>query len=100
MNDGLETAIKLLIDSNEEIKVTQNETNKTLNELLKFQVVTEERNQQRHEFEQRIGKRLDRIEERVSTLWDMVHKNSLVVNGVVAVVTALIIWFARGLIGG
>lgn len=100
MSDGIEKAIELLIKSNDQIKETQDETNKTLNKLLRFQVVTEERNQQRHEFEQRIGKRMDKIEDKVSTLWDMVHKNSLVVNGVVAVVTALIIWFLRGVIGG
>lgn len=100
MSEGLETVIRLLIDSNEEIKAGQVDTNKTLNELLKFQVVTEERNQHRHEFEQRMGNRQDKLEDRVATLWDMVHKNSLIVNGAVCIVTAIAIWVIKGMISG
>jgi len=80
---GIEQAIEILIESNKEIKTVQTETNKTLNELLKFQVRTEERNNQRHEFEKRIATRTDKLEDKVSTLWDMVHKNSIVVNGAI-----------------
>ena len=44
--------------------------------------------------------RLEKVETRVDKLWDMVHKNSLVVNGVVAVVVAIAIWIVKGLIDG
>lgn len=44
--------------------------------------------------------RLEKVETRVDKLWDMVHKNSLIVNGVVFVVTAILIWYVKGLIDG
>ena len=44
--------------------------------------------------------RLDKFESKLEILWDMVHKNSLFVNGGVAVVTAVGIWIIKGIIDG
>jgi len=50
----------------------------TMTTFVAFQARAEERHANNN-------KRLDKLEELVAKLWDMVHKNSLIVNGAVGV---------------
>ena len=100
MNDTNQGEIGMLIKSNQEIKSTQVETNKILNRFIEVSIRNEERQERTHEALERLGSRVDKFEDKFAVLWDRVTKNSLIVNGAVAVVTAMVIWFAKGAIGG
>ena len=80
--NGINSAeIGMLIQSNNEIRDVQLETNRTLNKLIEVSVRNEER--QEHS-----AAGLKRLGDKVDVLWDMVHKNSLIVNGAL-IVTSL-----------
>lgn len=89
-NDKLEAALEKISDS----MVT----------FVGFQTRAEERhsnmNQRLEKLETQAITRFEKLEDRVDKLWDMVHKNSLVVNGIVAVVTAVSIWIIKGFFNG
>ena len=72
---------------------TMNKLSETMTTFIGFQSRAEERHINSSIL-------LKKLEAKVDKLWDMVHKNSLVVNGVVAVVTATAIWLIRGSLGG
>ena len=80
MSDVLTAQIGMLIESNNEIKEVQIETNRTLNRFIEVSVRNEERQGHSAEALKRLGKRVD-------ILWDMVHKNSIIVNGALILIS-------------
>jgi len=65
----------------------------TMTTFVAFQARAEERHDS-------TSRRLIKLEDVTSTLWDMVHRNALFVNGAVFIVTSIGIWFIKGLIDG
>ncbi len=76
---------------------SQNSKIDTLVETMTTFVSFQARAEERHSYTKET---LDKLVERVDTLWDMVHRNALIVNGAVAIVTAVSIWIIKGYIGG
>lgn len=70
MSDDRNGQIGMLIESNREIKDAVAEVAKGVASLMQFQATQEERH-----------KRFEKLEAKVEKLWDMVHKNALIVNG-------------------
>lgn len=65
----------------------------TMTTFVAFQARAEERHSTS-------SKRIEKLEEKMEKVWDMVHRNALFLNGAVAIVTAIVIWVIKGFIDG
>ena len=94
MTDNNSAQIGMLITSNQELKVAVTGVSDGLTSLLAFQARAEERHENSNA-------KIEKLEVRVDTLWDMVNKNSLIVKAGLIVLSllsgGLISWFFRGL---
>jgi len=82
--------IGMVIQSNQEIKGELAETNKLMRTLTEVSIRNEERQANSSEALERLGGRLEKYEDKLSTLWDMVHKNSLIVNGALILASSVV----------
>lgn len=62
----------------------------TLVETMTAFVAFQARAEERHDD---TARRIGKLEDLVDSLWDMVHKNSILVNGAVAVVSPIVVLF-------
>jgi len=85
-----------LKDLGQKIDKSNDKIDKLIETMTTF-VAFQARAEERHDSTSR---RLLKLEEMIAKLWDMVHRNALFVNGAVAVVTAVGIWFIKGVIDG
>lgn len=92
LEQKIDSHIEVQKASNDRVETTLEKIGESLVALVGFQARAEERHHN-------TTKTMEKLQARVDKLWDMVHRNSLVVNGVVAVVTAVAIWLVRGWLG-
>ena len=88
------------MSGNEKLEQKIDDTNSKMDKLIETMttfVAFQSRAEERHEY---TTKAQNKLEARVDKLWDMVHKNSLIVNAAVAVVTAIVIWQLKSYFGG
>jgi hypothetical protein len=94
----LEQKIDLLherhIDSTVRMEASIEKMSESVQTFVAFQARAEERHASNNA-------RLDKVETKLERLWDMVHKNSLIVNAALGItgliVGGFITWFFRGL---
>lgn len=95
---ALEQKIDMLHNQHGESTVRMEQSIGKMSESIETFVAFSARAEERHSTH---SARLDKFEDKLETLWDMVHKNSLVVNGGIGLVClaagGAITWLLSGL---